>query len=107
MSRQIKDIFCNYTYEHVGEFFSYRSSWEGSIFIYDDNYFEGIVIEIENNNPRFISGFIIDGKLITFDKFSSNLCDTYAFYAQENDELFSKQTQTYDHEIYTLAEKNL
>lgn len=103
MSRQIKDIFCNYTYSHKGEYSSFGDSWEGSIFLYDDNYFEGIVIEIKNSNLRFISGFIVDGKLIAFDKFSSDLCDTYAFYAQENDELFMKQTHNY--KIYTLAEK--
>lgn len=49
MARITKDIFCNYTYSYKGEYSSFGDSWEGSVFIYDDNYFEGIVIEIKNN----------------------------------------------------------
>lgn len=103
MARKIKDIDCTYTYDTEDEYFNYWNTWKGSIFLYDDNYFEGIVIELRYSNPRFISGFIIDGKIITFDKFSSDLCDTYEFCAEETDEIFEVDKRF--NPIYKLADK--
>lgn len=84
MKKEIKTIHGSGTYPGT---FNYHSfSWEGSIIVYDNQYFEGIVRELkvdfdskgekvitkmaEKDHPEgFIAGYIIEDKAITFDKF--------------------------------------
>lgn len=85
MKKELKTIKCKYNLnEHIGD---NKLSWEGSIIIYDGKYFEGIVkeINIDGYPEYFISGYIIDDKIITFDKFpeSTTVFDDIAFFAKK------------------------
>lgn len=88
MKKEIKTISCNGA--HLRPF-----SWEGSIIVYDDKYFEGLVRELDvecrtekktrmddKDHPMgFIAGYIIENKIVTFDKFpeACTLYDDMAF----------------------------
>lgn len=70
MKKEIKSIHCEGGYPY------HTFSWEGSIVIYDNIYFEGIVKElsfdscsVEEHPEEFIAGYIVDNQVITFDKF--------------------------------------
>lgn len=80
MSKELKKVYCQGHYSYLHSF-----AWEGSMIIYDNKYFEGIVRELnydvtDNNyvasrkedkeHPySLISGYIIEDRIITFDKF--------------------------------------
>lgn len=114
MKKEIKPISCKYTIQN--KYYDKRSTfwWEGSIIIYDDKYFEGVVFGnryFEGHDWKeengFVAGYIIDDQRIVFDKFPESTTpfdvitfSTISHYTSSNHEEYIKEFPNTPNGIY-------